>query len=153
MVIDGNQLSSAHNNWVQLNSNNKTTKTTPHNNRPKRLLLKVNSYLSIGHYDNSKFLKIFYLRKFLTFKPIFFFYKKIDWTNKFWLYVKIIPENSSYVKKIPAKKLNSYVSISIYIYFLFQQILDIRTHSLILQFLLCIQKSTYDRFIQTFKLK
>ena len=49
MIIDGNQLSSAHN-----ISNTTTFETTnkqpPHKNRPKRLLLKASSYLSIGQY-------------------------------------------------------------------------------------------------------
>ena len=36
--------------WVQPNSKSKEQKQAPHNNRPKRLLLKASSYLSIGQY-------------------------------------------------------------------------------------------------------
>ena len=42
MIIDENQLLSAHN-------IRKQQKQPPHNNRRKRLLLKASSYLSIGH--------------------------------------------------------------------------------------------------------
>ena len=35
--------------WIQPSSK-QTTKTTPNNNRPKQLLLKASSYLSIGQY-------------------------------------------------------------------------------------------------------
>ena len=49
MIIDENQLSSAHNILSTTKLKTKTTKTNPHNNRPKRLLLKASSYVSIGH--------------------------------------------------------------------------------------------------------
>ena len=49
MIIDENQLSSAHNilNITTFKTTNK--QPPPHNNRQKRLLLKASSYLSIGH--------------------------------------------------------------------------------------------------------
>ena len=49
VIVDENQLSSAHIIWVRPNSKDKHQKQPPHNNRPKRPLLKASSYLSIGH--------------------------------------------------------------------------------------------------------
>ena len=49
MIIDENQLSCAHN-ISNTTTFETTTKQPPHNNRPKRLLLKASSYLSIGQY-------------------------------------------------------------------------------------------------------
>ena len=50
MIIDENQLSSAHNILSISALEIKTTKETPHNIRLKRLLLKASSYLSIGQF-------------------------------------------------------------------------------------------------------
>ena len=48
-MIDENQLSSAHNILSTTKLNTKNNKNNPpHNNRPKQLLLKPSSYLSIG---------------------------------------------------------------------------------------------------------
>ena len=58
MIIDENQLSSAHNISNKPNSKQET-KQLPHNNRPKRLLLYASSYLSIGHYRITVYFKIF----------------------------------------------------------------------------------------------
>ena len=56
MIIDENQLSSAHN---ILSTRNKQQKQPPHNNRPKLPLLKASSYLSMGHYAHwDYFLKL-----------------------------------------------------------------------------------------------
>ena len=55
MIIDENQLSTAHN--ILSTSKLKTQKQKqhpPHNNRPKQLLLKASSYLSIGQYTSRK---------------------------------------------------------------------------------------------------
>ena len=50
MIIDENQLSSAHNilSTTKLKIKQQQ-KQPPHNNRPKRLLLQASSYLSIEH--------------------------------------------------------------------------------------------------------
>ena len=51
MILDENQLSSAHNIWntIKIKSSNKQQKQKlAHNNMPKRLLLKASSYPSIG---------------------------------------------------------------------------------------------------------
>ena len=50
VIIDENQLSSAHNILSTTKLKTKITITIPHNNRAKRLLLKASSYLSIGQY-------------------------------------------------------------------------------------------------------
>ena len=49
VIIDENQLSSAHNILSTTKLKSKQPKQPPHNNRPKQLLLKASSYLSIGH--------------------------------------------------------------------------------------------------------
>ena len=61
MIIDENQLSSAHNNpnTASFESNNKK-QLLVHNNRPKRLsLMKVNSYLSMWKKFNGCFIFVF----------------------------------------------------------------------------------------------
>ena len=92
--------------WVQQNSKSKQQKQTPYNNRPKRILWKASSYISIGH----NLLYLFFLFCFVLFcsvlfcSQIYYFLFLLNYFNDFFCSMTVMDSNKKKFGRSGKKK-------------------------------------------------